>query len=80
MSMMQAVRATIDPQGHIHYAEPVLMAAPRQALVVFLDDGEETAQLARPALVNDWFSAEEDAAWAHLQPEHIVRLTPLAKV
>ena len=66
--MMQAVRATIDPQGHIHYTEPVRVDAPRQALVIFLDEGNETALLAQSALASDWLKPEEDAAWAHLQP------------
>lgn len=66
--MMQAVKATIDPQGHVHYTEPVRVDAPRQALIIFLDEGNETALLAQPALASDWLQPEEDAAWAHLQP------------
>lgn len=65
--MMQAVRATIDAQGHVYYAEPVRVDAPRQALVIFLDEGNETALLAQSALAVDWLKPEEDAAWAHLQ-------------
>lgn len=61
--MKQAVRATIDPQGHVHYTEPMHVNAPRQALVIFLDEGNETTLLA-----GDWLKSEEDAAWAHLQP------------
>jgi len=66
--MMQVVRATIDVQGYIHYIEPVRVDAPRQALVILLDEGNETARLAQPALTSDWLKPEEDAAWAHLQP------------
>ena len=65
---MQAVRVTIDPQGHIHYAEPVRVHTTRQARVIFLDEGNETALLAQPALAGDWLRPEEDAAWAHWQP------------
>lgn len=60
--MMQAVRATIDAQGHNS-----LCVAPRQALVIFLDEGNEGALLAQSALAVDWLKPEEDAAWAHLQ-------------
>jgi len=66
--MMQAVRATIDAQGHVYYTEPVRVDAPRQALVIFLDEGNETTLLAESALASDWLKPEEDAAWAHLQP------------
>lgn len=64
---MQAVRATIDAEGHIHYNEPVRVETPRQALVIFLDEDNETALLAQSALAVDWLRPEEDAAWAHLQ-------------
>ncbi|MDO8413740.1 MAG: hypothetical protein Q7S51_08135 [Gallionellaceae bacterium] len=67
--MMKAVRATIDAQGHIHYTEPVRVDTPRQALVIFLDEGNETTLLAQSALASDWLKPEEDAAWAHLQPD-----------
>ena len=66
--MMQAVQATIDPQGYLRYTEPVRMDAPRQALIIFLDEGNETALLAQSALARDWMKPEEDAAWEHLQP------------
>ena len=59
---MQAVRVTLDPQGHFHYAESVRVHSTRQALVVFLDEGNEPALLAQPALADDWLSPEEDAA------------------
>ncbi len=64
--MMQAVRATIDAQRHVYYSEPVRVDAPRQALVIFLDEGNETTLLAQSALANDWLKPEEDAAWANL--------------
>ena len=34
---MQAVMATIDPQGHVHNTKPVRVDTPRQVLVIFLD-------------------------------------------
>lgn len=66
--MMQAVKATIDSQGYVHYTEPVRVDVPRQALIIFLDEGNEAALLAQGALAHDWLRPEEDAAWEHLQP------------
>ena len=40
-----------------------------------LAERNETALLAQSALESDWLNADENAAWTHLQPEHIVRLT-----
>ena len=59
---MQAVRVTLDPQGHFHYAEPVRVHTLRQTVVIFLDKGNETALLAQPALAGNWLRPEEDAA------------------
>jgi len=45
--------------------------SPRRALVTILDEApiiHETALLSEAALAEDWNRAEEDAAWAHLQP------------
>ena len=59
---MQAVSVTINLQGHIHFAEPMRVHTIRQAMVIFLDEGSETALLAQPALAGDWLRPEEDAA------------------
>ena len=64
---MQTARVTINPQGLIHYAQPMRVHTTRQALVIFLDEGIEAALLAQPALASGWLKPEEDAAWAHLQ-------------
>jgi hypothetical protein len=51
----------------------VQLLSPKRALVTILDDEpkgdvSESALLSEEAL-SDWNSAEEDAAWEHLQPE-----------
>ena len=68
--MLEAVEATIEPDGTVRLHEPVRLAGARRALVIILEDGmstAETAVLSESALAVDWNRAEEDAAWAHLQ-------------
>jgi hypothetical protein len=68
--MLEALEATIDPDGTVHLREPVRFPAARRALVIVLDDGAskaETAVLSERALAADWDRAEEEEAWAHLQ-------------
>jgi hypothetical protein len=68
--MIEAVEATIEPDGTVRLHEPVRFPVARRALVVILEDGTstaETALLSEKALAADWSRAEEDAAWEHLQ-------------
>lgn len=69
---MKTVEAVIEPTGEVRLFEPVHVTSPRRALVTILeeapDSGSETALLSEAALGEDWNRAEEDAAWAHLQP------------
>jgi len=68
---MKTVEAIIEPTGEIRLVEPVHVALPTRALVTILDeapDTHETALLSETALAEDWNRAEEDAAWAYLQP------------
>jgi hypothetical protein len=68
--MLEALEATIDPDGTVHLREPVRFPVARRALVIVLDDGAskaETAVLSEQALAADWNREEEAAAWAHLQ-------------
>ncbi len=70
--MLHTVKAIIDQQGHVQWLEPVELHAPQQVLITLLDEEiskNETAALAEPALAKKWLNEEEDAAWAHLQPE-----------
>jgi len=66
--MLQTVKALVDEQGHIHYLEPMHLTAPRQALIIFLDENNEAPLLAQANLSKEWLHPEEDRAWAHLQP------------
>lgn len=68
--MLEALEATIDPDGTVRLREPVRFSATRRALVIVLEDGAskaETALLSERALAADWDRAEEEEAWAHLQ-------------
>lgn len=69
---MRTVEAIIEPNGEVRLIEPVQVSSSRRALVTILDEApllhEKTALLSEAALAEDWNRAEEDAAWAHLQP------------
>ena len=71
--MIQTVEAVIDAQGRVRLLGDVHVTGPCRALVTVLDEPAaipgETALLAEAALATDWLRPEEDAAWAHLQPE-----------
>ena len=68
--MLEAIEATIEPDGTIRLHEPVRLGGKRRAVVIILEEGvsgAETALLSERALAADWDRVEEDAAWAHLQ-------------
>jgi hypothetical protein len=68
---MKTVEAIIEPTGEVRLLEPVHVTSQTRALVTVLDeapDAHETALLSEAALAEDWNRAEEDAAWAYLQP------------
>ena len=68
---MKTVEAIIEPTGEVRLIQPVHVAFPTRALVTILEeapDTHETAVLSEAALAEDWNRAEEDAAWAYLQP------------
>jgi hypothetical protein len=68
---MRTVEAIIEPGGAVRLAEPVHVLSPRRALVTLLEEAptaHDAALLSEAALAEDWNRAEEDAAWAHLQP------------
>lgn len=68
---MKAVEAIIEPTGEVRLIAPLVVASPQRALVVILEDAptdRDAAFLSEAALAADWNRAEEDAAWAHLQP------------
>jgi hypothetical protein len=68
---MKTVEAIIGTNGEVHLVEPIHVLTPRRALVTILEEAptvNDTALLSEAALAEDWNRAEEDAAWAHLQP------------
>lgn len=72
--VVQTVEGMIDRDGVVRLLEPVFITGPRRALVTILPESlehttHETTLLSEAALAADWNRAEEDAAWAYLQPE-----------
>ena len=71
--MIQTVEATIDANGQVRLLGPVIVDAPRRALVTILEEPAavpgEAALLAEAALAGDWLRPEADAAWDYLQGE-----------
>jgi hypothetical protein len=69
--MIRTVEAIIDERGQVSLLEPVRPSTARRALVTILEEEPiaDTALLSEAVLAEDWDKAEEDAAWAHLQPD-----------
>lgn len=69
--MLTTIEVMIDPTGQLHCVEPGQSVKPGRALLTWLepDAADEPALLAEAALAQDWLDPEEDAAWAHLQPD-----------
>ncbi|HEX9591771.1 MAG TPA: hypothetical protein VGB12_00220 [bacterium] len=68
--MLQTIEVEIDASGRVHPLEPLSrLPAGRALLILLTPAGDETALLAEAALAEDWLKPEEDAAWAHLQPD-----------
>lgn len=68
---MKTVEAIIETNGEVHLVEPVQVSSPRRALVTILEEvpaAHDAALLSEAALAEDWNRAEEDEAWAYLQP------------
>ncbi len=69
---MKTVETVIEPSGEVRLIEPVSIPSRRRALVTILEEAptvHDAALLSEAALAEDWNRAEEDAAWAHLQPD-----------
>ena len=71
--MVQTIEGILELDGSVRLLQPVQTTSPRRALVMILDEPSaalpsETAILSERSLATDWDRAEEDAAWAHLQP------------
>jgi hypothetical protein len=68
---MKTVEAVIEANGDVRLIEPLHLSSPRRALVTILEEAplvNDVALLSEAALAEDWNRAEEDAAWAYLQP------------
>jgi len=69
---MKTVEAILGPNGEVRLTEPVAVLSPRRVLVTILEEAptaHDAALLGEAALAEDWNRTEEDAAWAHLQPD-----------
>ena len=71
---IQSIAATIQPDGSLKLERRLRLKRPARAVVTVWVDSDEgaadvtSARLSQTALAKDWLRAEEDAAWAHLQP------------
>ena len=67
--MFQTIEITIDTHGVIHPLEPHIKLPSGRALLTLLEPViYETELLSEQSLAKEWLTAEEDEAWAHLQP------------
>ncbi len=75
--MLRTIEAVIDENGNVRLLEPLRLDHASRALVTILeasqvsgeDESPDTASLSETPLAVDWQRPEEDAAWAHLQPD-----------
>ena len=71
--MLTTLEAVLQPDGALRFLEPVRLTESQRVLVTFtqpIDEAVDGASASQASLSSDWLSAEEDAAWAHLQPGH----------
>ena len=71
--MVHTIEAVLELDGSVRLLQSIQTTSPRRALVMILEEPSaalpsETAILSERSLAIDWNRAEEDAAWAHLQP------------
>ena len=70
----QRIEATIQTDGTLKLKHRLRLKRPARAVITVWVDSDGGAadvssfRLSQPALAKDWLRAEEDAAWAHLQP------------
>ncbi len=77
--MPRSIKVAIDATGHVHPLEsssslpcsdePAKIPEGRAILTWPSPAEESTLTLSEPSLAEDWLRPEEDAAWAHLQPD-----------
>jgi len=71
--MRHTIKVEVDADGRVHPLEPGTRLPSGRALLTILEtespEPNETTLLTEKALAEDWLKEEEDAAWAHLQPD-----------
>lgn len=68
--MLHTVKVVIDTKGCVQWLEKVQFDSPQRVLITLLDPAsDESMIMSEPALAEEWLNEEEEAAWAHLQPE-----------
>jgi hypothetical protein len=71
---LQSIEATVQTDGSVRLKRRLHLKKPAKAvLTVLVESGQpsidlSSAKLSQASLAKDWLRAEEDAAWAHLQP------------
>jgi hypothetical protein len=68
--VLQTIEVEIDSNGAVRPLEPTVhLPAGRALLTLLTPVPDDATLLAESGLAADWDRPEEDAAWAHLQPE-----------
>lgn len=75
-TVLQTYEAVLQPNGTLQFFDLPgnVVNIPRRVLVTFTDETALSdtalcgANLSESVLAQDWLREEEDAAWAHLQP------------
>lgn len=67
--MIKTVEVEIDESGGIHPVEASLKLPAGRAVLAWPVDEAASGLLLSESALADWLRPEEDAAWAHLQPD-----------
>ena len=67
--MTRTLEVEIDESGNIHPLDQNLQLPQGRAILSWPQSDDIYPALMSEAALADWLSPEEDAAWAHLQPD-----------
>jgi hypothetical protein len=67
--MTRTLEVEIDESGNIHPLDATIKPPAGRAILSWPDSEDIYPALMSEAALSDWLSPEEDAAWAHLQPD-----------
>jgi hypothetical protein len=68
--MTRTIEVEIDDTGRVHPMDPNAPLPRGRALLTWPTDPDHDMLLfSEASLAENWLGPEEDAAWAHLQPE-----------